>query len=336
MKKVVASLLCAFLPLFSAFAAVPAICGNYIVRPTSPLLLFDSPLPGTAGRVEGSARVEIRALKNAGIRPVSEQGESDETANPLFQVDHVGTGLLSSTPTGDFDIVLDPSIITNQVLTNFFVRVYNSDSAATAAYYFDSNPFQCKLDNINLSIKVPFSAPKSIRSNSDLDGDGLTDNEETSGLFGYRTNPYKDDTDGDGLRDDVEVAYGLDPTKPLEIVLTSTPSASRSSLSPSASDWLVGWQASTSPYVSYTLEMVQDLLDIQEGDFPSAAAAQRVVRSSNHIKPDMTNWTEIVTEWMQTNRIGFFRVRQDLQPLPVNDASGETGKSEANGVGGDD
>ena len=301
MNKFVASLLCAFLPLFSALAAVPVICGNYIVRPTSPLSLFDTPLPGRAGRSAGAARVEIRALKNAGIRPVSEEGESDETGNPLFQVDHVGTGLLSSTPTGDFDIVLAPSIITNQILTNFFVRVYNTDSPATADYYFDSAPFQCKLDNINLSVKVPFSDPKSIRSNSDLDGDGLTDNEETSGLFGYRTNPYLDDTDGDGLRDDVEIAYGLDPTKPLELVLTSTPSASRSSLDPFASDWMVGWQASTNPDVSYTLEMVQDLLDFNKG---------RVVRSKDKIHASRTNWSELVTEWMKTNSIGFFRVHQ--------------------------
>ncbi len=323
MNKFVASLLLVFPPLFSALAAVPAICGNYIVRPASPILLFGTPLQGVAGRSEGSARVEIRALKNAGILPVSEQGQSDTTGNPLFQVDHVGSGLLSTSPTGDFDIILDTSIITNQILTNFFVRVYNTDSTDTASYYFDSEPFQCNLDNIHLAIKLPFSEPKSIRSNSDLDGDGLTDNEETTGLFGYRTNPYSDDTDSDGLRDDVEIAYGLDPTKPLEIVLTSMPSASRTSLAPNASDWLVGWQASTSPYVLYTLEMVQDLLDLKEGDYPSAAAAQRVVRSSNHIRPDMTNWTEIVTEWMQTNRIGFFRVRQELLPLPEGDSNGD-------------
>ena len=52
------------------------------------------------------------------------------------------------------------------------------------------------------------SSPFSIELNSDTDGDGLTDAEETS----LGTNPLNPDTDGDGLTDGDEVLiYGTNP-----------------------------------------------------------------------------------------------------------------------------
>ena len=311
MKKIVGALLSLLLPLSASFAA-PVVCGAHIVRPTEPLTLFGQPLPGVIGQTAGSARVEIRTCSDSLVK----------------QVSHVGAGILSSTPTGDFDVILDSSILTNQL----YIRVYNTDNPDTATYYFDSEPFQIQIDNVTLSRKVAFSAPKSIlpADQTDSDGDGLTDIEETSGALGYVTDPFKADTDGDGINDDVELVYGLDPTKHLEVVLTSTPATSPASVVPLTQDWMVEWAASTNPYVLYTLEMVQDLLDIQEGEFPSAAAAQRVVRSKKDIRASQTNWSELVTEWMKTNSIGFFRVRQELQPLPdpeenASDDEGEGG-----------
>lgn len=53
----------------------------------------------------------------------------------------------------------------------------------------------------------------------DRDSDGLLDSEETSGRYGYNTDPLNSDTDGDGLNDYEEVTSGsdgyyTDPTKP--------------------------------------------------------------------------------------------------------------------------
>ena len=306
MKKVAGALLFLLLPLSSSFA-IPMVCGAHIVRPAEPLALYGQPLPGLIGQTVGSARVEIRDA---------------DTSEPL-QISHVGAGILSTAPTGDFDVVLDSNILTNRLV----VRVYNTDNPETATYYFDSDPFQLQIDNITLSRKLVFHEPKSIlpEDQTDSDGDGITDVEENSGVLGYVTDPFKADSDGDGINDDVELVYGLDPTQPLTVVLTSTPATSPSSIVPLSQDWMVGWPASTNPYVLYTLEMVQDLLDIQEGDFPSAAAAQRVVRAKSDIRATQTNWSEIVTEWMKTNSIGFFRVRQDLLPLE------EEGESDGDG-----
>jgi hypothetical protein len=309
MKKAIVSLLCLLVSLPAAFAATSdgyGMCAAHFIRPAEPLSLYGQPVPGLMGRPEGAGRVEIWDANS----PVMTQ--------PL-QVSHVGAGIFSSTPTGDFDIVLDSALLGKQLAA----RVYDTDDPSTAHYRFDSEIFQFQNDNSTLSRKLTFSAPKSLVSNPDSDGDGLTDLEETSGALGFITDPFKVDTDGDGINDDVELVYGLDPTRQLEVVLTSAPATSPSSVVPLTQDWFVGWPASTNPYVLYTLEMVQDLLDIQEGEFPSAAAAQRVVRSKQDIHAAQTNWQELVTEWMQTNSIGFFRVRQDLQPLPdtANDAS---------------
>ena len=313
MKKAVVSLLCLLVSLSAAFAATATnldvgVRAAHFIYPAQPLSLYGQPVPGLMGGSEGAGRVEIWDANS----PVMTQ--------PL-QVSHVGAGIFSSTPTGDFDIVLDAALIEKQLA----VRVYDTDDPATAHYYFDSEVFQFQNNNDNLSRKLAFSDPKSVlpADQTDSDGDGLTDLEETSGTLGFVTDPFKADTDGDGINDDVELVYGLDPTRQLEVVLTSAPATSPSSVVPLTQDWFVGWPASTNPYVLYTLEMVQDLLDIQEGEFPSAAAAQRVVRSKKDIHAAQTNWQELVTEWMQTNSIGFFRVRQDLQPLPdtANDAS---------------
>lgn len=320
MKKTALALLSLLASFSLSFAAgsdgYTPIASHYI-RPAQPLSIFGQLLPGVMGQSNGAARVEIR---NAN-RPLSDQ--------PLL-VSYVGYGIWTDEPTGDFDIrINNPAILTNKLA----VRVYDTDDPSTAHYYFDSESFQFPLDGIHLTRDLSFPAvPTSIlpADQTDSDGDGLTDIEETSGALGFVTDPFKADTDGDGIDDGKEVAYGLDPTKPLEVVLTSTPATSPASVVPLTQDWMVEWAASTNPYVLYTLEMVQDLLDIQEGEFPSAAAAQRVVRSKKDIRASQTNWSELVTEWMKTNSAGFFRVRQDLQPLPANNDSGETGGGDAN------
>ncbi|HOZ49355.1 MAG TPA: trypsin-like peptidase domain-containing protein [Candidatus Hydrogenedentes bacterium] len=46
----------------------------------------------------------------------------------------------------------------------------------------------------------------------DGDDDGLSDYDETNGVFGYFTNPDDPDTDGDGHSDGAEIAAGTDPT----------------------------------------------------------------------------------------------------------------------------
>ena len=306
MQKAIVSLLCLLVSLAAGVASGSDFRGAHFIRPAEPLSLYGQLLPGLMGTSEGAARVEV--LSDAG-----------DTLLPL-QISHVGAGIYSSSATGDFDIILNSSILTNRL----FVRVYDTDDPATAHYYFESAPFQFD-DEITHSRKLVFSEAKSIQplDETDSDGDGLTDLEETSGALGFVTDPFKADTDGDGINDDVELVYGLNPTKPLEVVLTSTPATSPASVVPLTQDWMIEWSASTNPYVLYTLEMVQDLLDIQEGDFPSAAAAQRVVRSKKDIQASRTNWSELVTEWMKTNSIGFFRVRQDLQPLPTDEGSAE-------------
>lgn len=315
MKSFAGSLL-GVLFLAAVASAEPNISGSFTIRPSSPLTLFGSLLPGVMGHRESAALVEIRALNNSLRVPPDENGQSDNTANPLLQTSYVGSGLWSTTPTGDFAISLDKSVRTNKLYSTYFARVYNTPSPSTATYYFDSDIFRCVADNINMTTNLTFREAKSIKPNPDSDHDGLTDAEEIAGTWASPTDPFDPDTDGDGIDDGTEVAYGLDPTRPLEIVLTSTPATSPASIVPLTQDWMVEWPASTNPYVLYTLEMVQDLLDIQEGEFPSAAAAQRVVRSKKDIQATRTNWSELVTEWMATNDIGFFRVRQDLQPLP--------------------
>lgn len=310
MRKIIVSLSCLLVSLSVGIASASDFLGAHFIRPAEPLSLYGQPLRGLMGSSEGAARVEVHLASGASDIPL--------------QVSHVGAGIYSSTDTGDFDIILKSAILTNRL----FARVYDTDDPATAHYYFESDPFQFD-DGITHSRKLVFREPKSIlpADKTDSDGDGLTDIEETSGTLGFVTDPFKADTDGDGINDDVELVYGLNPTKPLEIVLTATPATSPASVVPLTQDWMVEWAASTNPYVLYTLEMVQDLLDIQEGEFPSAAAAQRVVRSKKDIRASQTNWSELVTEWMKTNSIGFFRVRQELQPLPdpEEDASDDEG-----------
>ena len=319
--KSVSCFLCCSLFFASLASAVPNISGHIIVRPKTPLTLFGSPLPGISGHPESAARVEIRALNNS--LPVEPANENVNTANPLLQTAYVGSGRGTSTPTGDFGITLSPAIRTNTLYSTYFVRVYNTSSPDDATYYFDSNIFGCIADNIHMTTTLTFSEARSISgltpADIDSDQDGLTDQEEIDGTWtaGIRTDPFNPDTDGDFIDDGTEAAYGLDPSRPLEVVLTSTPATSASSVVPVAQDWFVGWPASTNPYVLYTLEMVQNLLDVQTGTFHSAAAAQRVVCSKKDIHATSTNMMKEVTDWMQTNSIGFFRVRQDLLPLPV-------------------
>lgn len=299
MKKVIVSLLCLFLALSGAFAA-PLICGAHIVCPDEPLSIYGYPLPGLMGQTVGSARVEIWDADNP------------DSSEPL-QVSHVGAGILSSAPTGDFNIVLKPSALTKKLK----VRVYDTDDPATANYRFDSEDFTLQIDNITLARKISFpDGPKSLQpiDKTDSDGDGLTDIEETTGFWGYFTDPFKADSDGDGIDDKLEVLYGLDPTSQLEIVLSTTNAVTPASIAAGTLDWLVAWPASTNPYVRYTLDMVQDIKDFPTNRFPAALEARRAL--TTNVTPTRTNWSEIVTEWMKTNSTGFFRVRQELLPLP--------------------
>lgn len=56
---------------------------------------------------------------------------------------------------------------------------------------------------------------------ADTDGDGLTDYEEIFGARGYHTNPLWRDTDGDGVGDRWEIMTGTDPTNPNDARLSS-------------------------------------------------------------------------------------------------------------------
>ena len=48
----------------------------------------------------------------------------------------------------------------------------------------------------------------------DTDLDGLSDREELLGSHGPATNPEQADTDGDGVNDGLEIAAGTSPTNP--------------------------------------------------------------------------------------------------------------------------
>ena len=58
-------------------------------------------------------------------------------------------------------------------------------------------------------------------SRADTDGDGLTDGEEIFAVRGYATNPLLRDTDGDGVSDRWELMTGTDPTDPDDARMSS-------------------------------------------------------------------------------------------------------------------
>nr|QNO55656.1 hypothetical protein AMFAPHJD_00031 [Methanosarcinales archaeon ANME-1 ERB7] len=59
----------------------------------------------------------------------------------------------------------------------------------------------------------PLDELKGPHDERDTDGDGLTDQEEEKGTFGYKTDPKNPDTDGDGLNDLQEYWWLCDPNK---------------------------------------------------------------------------------------------------------------------------
>ena len=56
----------------------------------------------------------------------------------------------------------------------------------------------------------------------DTDGDGLSDGEEIHCTFGYCTDPTARDTDGDGIQDYQEIVLGLNPLDPNDYTLMQT------------------------------------------------------------------------------------------------------------------
>jgi hypothetical protein len=72
-----------------------------------------------------------------------------------------------------------------------------------------SNPVSCTL--------APAYVPAAITivdDDPDSDNDGLSDYEETNGVYGYVTDPGNPDSDSDGVDDGVELSLGADPTNP--------------------------------------------------------------------------------------------------------------------------
>lgn len=75
---------------------------------------------------------------------------------------------------------------------------------------FGANITEILKQSENIKGQENSNGTKNIVSCSDIDKDGLCDNEEPI----YRTDPLNPDTDGDGFLDGEEVASGHNPTKP--------------------------------------------------------------------------------------------------------------------------
>lgn len=271
----------------------------------------DAPLVELRGVGVGNDRV---------IVPLGVGGVSDEVRNPLFDTTSIGTGRLPKHGFSYDPVSHVPEVVAKTMMINsnnptyggLFFRVYNQSTVAASTYYADSDIIT--FDSSKTSGEVHFSqGMKSIPTQSgdpvDSDNDGLSDEEELA----LGTDPLNPDTNGNGLLDSVDVAYGIDPIHPLIIELASEMVPGISSALPEGKTWTASWPVSTNSAVRYVLEFVPDLMDIQEGEFPHPAAAQRVLltKSASDIRID-SNWHEVVDDWVRGNLIGFMRVRMEI------------------------
>lgn len=76
---------------------------------------------------------------------------------------------------------------------------------------FINEPFNISATDNSSSVCPGGDCESQQQNTRDTDGDGLTDQEETSV---YNTSPYMKDTDGDGIDDKEEIERGLDPNCP--------------------------------------------------------------------------------------------------------------------------
>lgn len=85
-----------------------------------------------------------------------------------------------------------------------------------------SEPVDCEID-----LSKPGATILIVDNDPDSDGDGLSDQEETEGTYGWITDPHMVDTDGDGLSDYVEEmgtnGFVTDPTSFTELSALSVP-----------------------------------------------------------------------------------------------------------------
>ena len=278
-----------------------------------------------------ACRVELRAV----IPPDSEiilptsTGLSDTNINPLLEVTCIGN---ESFEDGLFCLTItNPAILTNCTTynsngkgkyTGFFFRVYDKNSVNDSRYYADSSTFTYSSENTAIKpvCNVTFDSRSLLPfpgTNPDSDGDGLSDEDE---INKYRTDPTNADHDGDGMEDGYEIAWGLDPLNPIVITLYSEPVEGVASESPEGKDWYASWPVSTNPRVSYTLQLVTNLVELADGTPTHPAETQRVTASSTKSAGRSTadtNWSEIVNDWVRTNSIGFMRVHLDFETNSV-------------------
>lgn len=277
-------------------------------------------------------RVEMRGVgmgNDSGIIPLAAGGVSDEEKNPLLGVTSIGSGRLQS-----YGFSLDPILGGERLLVSnivgktmsvnttsptyggIFFRVYNQSTVAASTYYADSEliTFDPNATKGEVHFRQGMKAIPTESGVIDSDNDGLTDEEELA----LATDPFNPDTNGNGLLDSVDVAYGIDPIHPIIVELTSELVPEISSALPEGKTWTASWPVSTNSAVKYVLEFVPDLMDIQEGEFPHPAAAQRVLwtKAASDIRID-PNWHEVVDDWVRTNGIGFMRVRMEIDTNAV-------------------
>lgn len=98
---------------------------------------------------------------------------------------------------GDFVFRYDLSRVTNEQLTNILIGATNGGKGYGVPVAFT-----------NLSSLAFCRVSEEDRVNIDVDGDGLTTEDE---IFVYGTDPHLADTDGDGVSDGDEVARGTNP-----------------------------------------------------------------------------------------------------------------------------
>jgi len=157
-----------------------------------------------------------------GIDDGAESAAGTDPLDPDTDDDGVSDGPLD--PDGDGPIVAGPDsdpLVNNDQDGD---GLLNSEETSEGADSFVTDPFNPDTDNDGVSdgpldpdgngpiVAGPDSDPL---TDSDQDGDGLLNSEETSeGTDGYVTDPLDPDTDNDGLDDGDETAAAADPLDP--------------------------------------------------------------------------------------------------------------------------